>query len=223
LTPRQLSEAMGQYFNPHDPEGNQPQGWLGGMLLKVLRDQVPLTQRGREYSPEEVTFFWDKAQQLAPLLKLKPEQLLRLQTRQPDRKLWEAARNWAGRRPVFTLTGRLRAHTTFCSSRNTLFQGAAADGALLALWNVWRAGYKLVDFVHDQLVVESPADDQVASRVADIEHLMKEGMLAVIPDMLVKVETVVTRSLHKADLDPRYIPTPEKKEGSHHELTHPMA
>ncbi len=120
-----------------------------------------------------------------------------------------------GRRPVFTLTGRLRAHTTFCSSRNTLFQGAAADGAILALWNVWRAGYMLVDFVHDQLVVESPGDDQVLDRVAHIESLMKQGMAQVVPGMLVNVETAITRSLHKGDLDPRYISTPNTKEVLH--------
>jgi hypothetical protein len=31
-------------------------------------------------------------------------------------------------------------------------------------------------------------------------------MLLVVPGMNVKVETVVTRSLNKADLDPRYLP-----------------
>jgi hypothetical protein len=97
----------------------------------------------------------DKARQLP--LQLKPELATRLQQGQPDRKLWAEVRNWASRRTVCTVTGRLRAHTSFCSSRNSLFQGAAADGAILALWQVWRKGYKLVDFVHDQLVVEAPA------------------------------------------------------------------
>jgi hypothetical protein len=34
-------------------------------------------------------------------------------------------------------------------------------------------------------------------------------MLMIVPGMVVKVETVVTRSLNKKDLDPRY--HPEKK------------
>jgi DNA polymerase I len=204
LTPARYYQAIGAYHDPHDPEGAIPAGWTGGMLLKVLRDETPLTKRGagRAYTAEEVAFFWDEAQRLpAPL---KPEVRARLLARRPDSLLWEAVRNWAGRRPVFTVTGRLRANTTFCSSRNTVFQGAAADGAILALWNVWRAGYKVVDFVHDQLVVECPADDKVKDRVADVERLMKEGMALVVPGMLVKVETVVTASLNKTDLDPRY-------------------
>jgi hypothetical protein len=55
-------------------------------------------------------------------------------------------------------------------------------------------------------VVESPADERVPERIDEIERLMKDGMLMVVPAMNVKVETVVTLSLNKADLDPRYLP-----------------
>jgi hypothetical protein len=213
MTPAQYYEALGTYHDPHDPESAAPAGWLGGMLLKVLRDPAPVTDqgRGRPYTAEEIAYFWDRAQHLP--LKLEPPLLARLRGRQAHPRLWEAVRNWAGRRPVFTVTGRLRANTAFCSSRNTIFQGTAADGALLGLWLVWRAGYKIVSYVHDQLVVESPADDKVKDRVADIERRMKEGMALVIPGMRVKVETVVTRSLHKKELDPRY--DPDSKELIH--------
>jgi hypothetical protein len=202
LTPASYREATGGYRDPDDPDSQRPQAWLGGMLLKVLREESPATQGGRPYSPEETDYFWDQAKRLP--LDLKAELSARLHARQPDQRLWEAVRNWAGRRPVFTVTGRLRANATFCSSRNTLFQGVAADGAILGLWRVWRAGYRLVDFVHDQLVVESPADDRVLERVAHVEELMRQGMLDVVPGMLVKAETAVSRSLDKSDLDPRY-------------------
>jgi hypothetical protein len=149
-----------------------------------------------------MAFLWDKAQQLP--LELDLQLAVRLQQRQADRQLWEAVRDWAGRRSVFTITGRLRADATFCSSRNCLFQGPTADGAIFGLWSVWRAGYRIVDFVHDQVVVESPADDRVEDRAVDIGDRMKSGMLAIVPGMLVKVETVITRSLNKKDLDPRY-------------------
>jgi hypothetical protein len=180
------------------------------MLLKVLREEAPVTGEGRPYRQDELDFFWDKAQALAP--KLKAEFHTKLANRRPDKELWHAVLNWAGRRSVFIVTGRLRANTTFCSSRNTIFQGAAADGAILALWKVWRAGYKIVDFIHDQIVVETAADDHVLDRVAHIEDLMKQGMLLVIPGMVVKVETVVTQSLHKGDIDPRFAPTSDVKE-----------
>ena len=41
-------------------------------------------------------------------------------------------------------------------------------------------------------------------RIVEIDSLLKQGMHEVLPGMLVKVETVVTRSLNKNDLDPRY-------------------
>jgi hypothetical protein len=206
LTPARFYQAIDAYYDPSDPETHVPAGWLGGMLLKTLRDEVPTTKKGagRPYNPEEIAFFWDEARRVP--LKLKPKLLAKLESRQADRRLWKEMRTWAGRRPVFTVTGRLRARATFCSARNCVFQGAAADGAIMGLWLVWRAGHRLVDFVHDQQVVEAPADDRVPQRIAENEELMKRGMLQVVPGMNVKVETVVTRSLNKTDLDPRYLP-----------------
>src|SRR5262249_6671124 len=223
LTPAEYYRGTRREWNPQDTEAHRPQGWLGGMLLKVLKEEQPRTRRGqgRPYTPEEIDYFWENAQRLP--LPLKPEEAALLQKRQASTQLFMAVRNLAGRRAVFTVTGRLRANTTFCSSRNAVFQGPAADGAILALWRVWRAGHRLVDFVHDQLVVESPADEKVPERAADIERLMKEGMAQVVPRMLVNVETVFTRSLNKADRDPRYYPEEPKVEGKTHPADVPAA
>jgi hypothetical protein len=211
---------LGSHHDPLAPQNMNPAGWLGGMLLKVLREEAPRTHggHGRPYTAEEIAFSWDRAQHLP--VKLRPKLRDRLHNRRPDRPLWEAVRDWASRRPVFTVTGRLRANATFCGSRNTIFQGAAAAGALLGLWLVWRAGHKVVSFVHDQLVVESPADDKVRDRVADIERLMKQGMALVVPGMLVKVETVVTTLLNKKDQDLRYDPHTKELIGGN---VHPAA
>jgi hypothetical protein len=67
------------------------------------------------------------------------------------------------------------------------------------MWKVCRAGYKLVDFVHDQVVVEVPEDDLVQQRRDDVAELMRQGMLEVIPGMNVKVDAVITRSLNKSE------------------------
>ena len=57
---------------------------------------------------------------------------------------------------VFTLTGRKRGNTTFCAEKNTPFQGLAADGAKLAMYNLDKAGFKLAGFVHDDPDPEHP-------------------------------------------------------------------
>ncbi len=199
LTPGSYEEATGRYRDLTDPETRSPQAWLGGMLLKVLREAEPRTSRGegRPYTIEERDYFWDRAQDLP--IALDPALRLQLGGRRADPRLAQAVRDWAGRRPVFTITGRLRAGATFCSSRNCIFQGPAADGAILGLWRVWRAGHRIVNFVHDQVVVEAPLDGRIGERVVEIEEHMKQGMLDVIPGMNVRVETVVTRSLNKGD------------------------
>jgi len=201
LTPAEYNEAIGGWANGVDAD--VPQGWLGGMLLRVLHEPLPVKRAsGQPYSPAEIAFFWHKAQQLP--LNLKPCLASKLERHEADEELWEAVRDWAGPRPVFTVTGRLRANALFGSSRNTPFQGPAADGAILGMWRLWRAGYKLVSAIHDQVVIETVADDHVLERKAEVERLMIEGMLAVVPGMNVRVETVVSLSLNKAELDPRY-------------------
>lgn len=122
LTPAQHCHVTGRYFDPTLARNKLPTPYLGGMFLKVLRDQVPTTAPGRLYSAEEISFFWERARQLA--VALKPKLRAKLQARTPDKELGEAVRNWAGRRSVFTVTGRLRANATFCSSRIRCEQAA---------------------------------------------------------------------------------------------------
>jgi len=55
---------------------------------------------------------------------------------------------------VVTLTGRIRGDVDYCQKRNTPFQGLAADGAKLALWGLLYRGFRVVGFVHDELLVE---------------------------------------------------------------------
>jgi hypothetical protein len=200
LTPVRYAAATGSWCRSDDPVSHRPAAWLGGMLRKVLGEEVPVTRQGqgRPYREEEISFLWEAARSLP--VELSPALTSALLERRPSLELRNAVGNWAGCRPVFTLTGRLRAGATFCSSRNCIFQGPAADGAILGLWLVWRAGFRVVNFVHDQIVVSAPEDDQTTTRIGEIEKLMKQGMEMVVPGMLVKVETCVSRSLNKKDV-----------------------
>ncbi len=68
-------------------------------------------------------------------------------------------------------SGRLRAGATFCAACNSPFQGLGADVAKVAMWMVFKACYgfselgtrdplygcHIVNFVHDQIIVEAPA------------------------------------------------------------------
>ena len=55
-----------------------------------------------------------------------------------------------------TLTGRVRGRVSFTQNKNTKFQGLAADGAKLALYRFIKEGYRVTNFVHDEIVFELP-------------------------------------------------------------------
>lgn len=96
------------------------------------------------------------------------------------------------------LTGRLRAASGYTARRNSVFQGLTSDGAKIALWKVWRAGYRIANFVHDELLVEVPAGDDLGEHAEAVKLLMVAGMREVLPDMLVGVEYAATDRWRKS-------------------------
>ncbi len=83
--------------------------------------------------------------------------------------------------PSVTLTGRVRAETRYGEYRNTKFQGLAADGAKLALWNLTREGYRIVAFVHDEILVESPLTQEEKSVELAVSKIMSDSFGPVHP------------------------------------------
>ena len=191
LTPAAYADATGgSNFD------DRPAGWIGGMLLKTLREERPATRDGRPYTPEEGNYLWDAASTLAADLPAGVADDLR--ARKPSRKLANAVERLVGR-ATCTLTGRFRSNCLFTESRNTLFQGVAADGLVLALWDLWRAGYTPVLAVHDEIVLEVKADGLPAELVADVQDRMQAAMGRVVPGVKVTAEPEAQRSLDKAD------------------------
>lgn len=78
--------------------------------------------------------------------------------------------------PVVTLTGRLRGRVGFSQARNTPFSGLAADGAKLALWGLYRAGFRTVAFVHDEALIELPEEADHTEEAKRIDSILCEAM-----------------------------------------------
>jgi DNA polymerase I-like protein with 3'-5' exonuclease and polymerase domains len=55
---------------------------------------------------------------------------------------------------VYTRTGRKRANATYCAVANNPFQGLGADLAKQARWDLFKAGYTVVGFIHDAYLCE---------------------------------------------------------------------
>ena len=205
LTPAAYNAVSGKArFQPR-PEDEEPAWWLGLMLLKVLESPAPMTRdnietgrSSRPYTPAEKAFFWDAAAWL-PMNELDEPTRDDIRERRPSRRLRDAIRSLFSREPIVTATGRLRANASYAACRNGIMQGLAADGAIYALWGLMRAGYTIVNFIHDEVIIEVPEDGNLPAVIANIERLMIAGMQVVVPGANVRVETEVRRSFSKAD------------------------
>lgn len=121
-----------------------------------------------------------------------------LDRREPDEQLERSA----FRRDAVLRTGRARGYCFYTESKNTPFQGLAADGATTAVYRLVAAGERVVAFVHDEVVVEIPAgeDGTVACEHVDkVCDTMIESMQEVVGFGLpVKVEAAVASCWSKS-------------------------
>ena len=92
---------------------------------------------------------------------------------------------------VFTETGRKRGDTSYCAEKNTPFQGLAADGAKLALYNLDKAGFRVVGFVHDEILTEVPKE-KAEELIKLQEKIMVDSMASVVPDVKIGVESMIS-------------------------------
>ena len=92
---------------------------------------------------------------------------------------------------VYTTTGRRRGSTTYCAEKNTPFQGLAADGAKLALYNLDKAGFRIVGFVHDEIITEV-SKEKAEEMLVSQEKIMIDSMQQVVPDIKISVESQIS-------------------------------
>jgi DNA polymerase I-like protein with 3'-5' exonuclease and polymerase domains len=183
------AQATGRYVATDTPQI----AMLGWMARKVFGEEFPASRHGRQYDESVCDYFWERLDTAADRLIGKHRQSVANRT--PSKELATAVSNLAGQSGVLTLTGRLRSHTAYCARHNTIFQGLAADGAKLAVWKLWRNGFRIVNFIHDEFLIEVPKqDDPALYRESEetIKRLMVEGMQEVVPDVKIKVESSIS-------------------------------
>ncbi len=235
-TPLELARALGLTLLGHHEhtddarmlrhplnagQEHTPSPILGMMCLKVLGHENPRTAKGQPYSQADLDYFWTRFEQLADQLPAKFAKAIR--SRKPSKALQRFVSSYVGRAGVFVLTGRLRAAAGYTARHNTIFQGLTSDGAKLGLWRVWRKGHKIVNFIHDQILVEVPAGDELKAHAERVKKLMIKGMKEVLPDLLVDVKYAATdrwRKKAEAVFDEQgrlclWYPKQDKKDSSH--------
>jgi DNA polymerase I-like protein with 3'-5' exonuclease and polymerase domains len=105
---------------------------------------------------------------------------------------------------------RVRGACTFTSGANTLFQGLAADGAKMALWDVSRACYndkksplygsRPVLFIHDEIGAEMP-EATASEALEEMSRIMVDAMEAVTPDIKIRTDGALCRNWWKGAKD----------------------
>eukprot|EP01094_Clydonella_sp_ATCC50884_P029954 TRINITY_DN9580_c0_g1_i1.p1 TRINITY_DN9580_c0_g1~~TRINITY_DN9580_c0_g1_i1.p1 ORF type:complete len:480 (-),score=128.94 TRINITY_DN9580_c0_g1_i1:107-1393(-) len=89
---------------------------------------------------------------------------------------------------VCTVTGRVRGGVTFTQGCNTPFSGLAADGAKLAMFNLMHIGFRVIAFIHDELVVEVEEDADIDAEARLMDMVMRESMESVTRNVPIKCE-----------------------------------
>ncbi len=111
-------------------------------------------------------------------------------------------------------SGRVRGSCTYTQSKNSPFQGETADGAKWAMIYLTLAGYKIVNFIHDEFIFELPNDGDIKALEVDIKRLMIKGMKVVAPNMNIEAEAEYMMNwsksgTHHLDKDGKLVPTKE--------------
>jgi hypothetical protein len=187
------------------------EGWR---LIKTLKGEAT-NYNGEPLSKAQLDRIWTAAKRVFDLCTLGPNKkkalAKQIEDRRPSKALSDLVRAIAGRESYLSATGRLRAGCTFAASRNGVFQSLAADGALLALWKLFRSGYRVSAFIHDELIVSVEDNGRYREHVETISRVMKETMSEVLGGLPVQVEPFVRRSLSPRDtvqLEPEEEPLP---------------
>ncbi|MBP7654000.1 hypothetical protein KA977_11295, partial [Candidatus Dependentiae bacterium] len=166
----------------------------------------------REYTQEEKDWAWSKIEEIE--FEGKEKFTGEIYTKTGSPKLARAL--FEGNLTAETLTGRIRSNITFCASRNTPFQGLAADGAKIALYRLIKRGYRVVAFIHDEVIIELPIENCNHREEAEkISKIMIDSMNIVCPDVKVKTEYVLMKRWIKEakatfDTEGRLIPYEKK-------------
>ena len=151
------------------------------MVRKIVAGN-PRKADGSAYKPDYVRRVWDDLNSL----NRNPELSVDLQSRVGGSRLVARLFDTS----AVTLSGRIRGNTGYTQQRNTPFQSLASDGAKRALWRLVLAGFRVVGFIHDEILVELPDQGGYVDQylVDAVVKIMKDSMQEMVGDVPVGCE-----------------------------------
>ncbi|MFA7158876.1 MAG: DNA polymerase, partial [Kiritimatiellia bacterium] len=161
---------------------------IAAMVLMRIAGGAQKTSAGRLFAKNEIDWAWSKIVE-SPATSVKRLQAA-IEKRTGSRELQQAI---IPGQVAVTPSGRIRADCRYCESRNTPFQGMASDGAKLALYDLARARFRVVAFIHDEVLVEVPECGDYRPAAEAISGIMISAMKRVCPDVTIRTEYAVMR------------------------------
>lgn len=149
---------------------------MGRVIGHDEKKNGPLLKKdGTEFSPSFKEKLWHLAEELLEMSFLPAAEKKDLRPNIKDRKgEWKLWKAFFGGIAV-TLTGRVRRGVKFTEQMNTQFQGLAADGMKLAIFEMVKRGKRLVATVHDEAVNDVRKEIAEKER-EEIGEIMKQCM-----------------------------------------------
>jgi len=159
---------------------------IEGWKLRYLNDLC----RGKKLEKNVATVAWDLLTNLAT--QAKRWDIVELAD---NRVLNEEVKRLVKYRAC-TLAGIVRSATKYTDGNNLPFQGLAAAGAKEAIWKLLYNGFKVVAFIHDEVIVESPEKTAIINkhRIAKILNTEMEKIMFTVP---CQVEGVIAKAWTK--------------------------
>jgi hypothetical protein len=167
-------------------------GRVVGWLRRVIRGCTS-SRDGAPYDREHLARVWSKLRSLCRNVDMLPL-LDGLGSELTGAKLFAT--------PAATLTGRVRNGCSFTQAKNTPFQGLAADGAKLALFELVRRGWRVVGFIHDEVLVEVPEGCDYDEKAGELVDVLVTSMRRVCPNVNVECGDPVVMTRWSKDAEP---------------------
>lgn len=150
----------------------------------IVSGKLKTTTTHREYSQEEIAWAFDVLKKFD--FPKKNQFLPSIALRKGSPILWKYFIR--GLTSTVFSSGRVRAYTDYCQSKNNPFQGLAADGAKDALYELVKAGYRVMNFIHDEYLIDLPLSSDLKKAESDICSIPISSMKKYCPDVQIEVE-----------------------------------
>lgn len=163
-----------------------PLRWDEGCIIGVFRRVAsgnPFANSGTPYPERLVNWVWSQIAQYNFPHKEKFQ--ADIVAKHGSEELCRAVQTVAS---VIWKTGMIKSFCTYCQSKNAPFQGLVAAGAKLALYKLIREGFRVVNFIHDEVIIEVPVEVEHLAVARQVEKIMSEEMTRMIPDVKIGVE-----------------------------------